>query len=143
MSRLLLIALVALPLAAESADTGTLEITVEGVRSSAGRVLCDLHTSAETFPKHPEKAKERTTAPIVDGKAVCTFVGVPPGTYAVAAFHDENANGQLDANFLGIPREGVAVSRDAKGFFGPPSFADARFPYSGPLQRLVVHLKYL
>jgi hypothetical protein len=47
-------------------------------------------------------------------------------------FRCENSNGKLDTNFVGIPREGVGASNDAKGHFGPPKFdADAsRFPGS-------------
>jgi uncharacterized protein (DUF2141 family) len=40
-------------------------------------------------------------------------------------YHDENGNGQLDKNMMGIPRERVGFSRDARGRMGPPSFADA------------------
>lgn len=41
--------------------------------------------------------------------------------------HDENGNGKLDSNWLGIPSEPVGASNDARGQFGPPSFEDAAF----------------
>ena len=50
------------------------------------------------------------------------FADLPPGRFAVAVFHDENENDELDVNFIGIPKEGYAFSRDARGFAGPPSF---------------------
>jgi uncharacterized protein (DUF2141 family) len=40
-------------------------------------------------------------------------------------YQDENANGQLDRNFIGIPKENYGFSRDAAGKFGPPGFDDA------------------
>jgi len=49
------------------------------------------------------------------------------GKYAVSVFHDENSNGKLDTNFLGIPREGVGASNNAKGHFGPRNSARQRF----------------
>ena len=50
---------------------------------------------------------------------------VPPGTYAVQAFHDANANLDLDRTFIGFPKEGVGFSNDAPMRFGPPTFDDA------------------
>ena len=57
--------------------------------------------------------------------------------------HDENSNGKLDRNFVGMPKEGVGASNDAKGSFGPPKFADARFSYKGGPQEPMIHLRYL
>jgi len=52
---------------------------------------------------------------------------VAPGTYAIKAFHDVDRNGQLDTNFMGIPKEPYGFSNDAMGTFGPPSFEQAAF----------------
>jgi uncharacterized protein (DUF2141 family) len=49
----------------------------------------------------------------------------------------------LDANILGIPKEGVGASNDAKGHFGPPKFKDAKFLVEGNPQTLVIHIHYL
>jgi uncharacterized protein (DUF2141 family) len=62
---------------------------------------------------------------------------------AISAFQDENSNGKLDRNFMGMPKEGVGASIDAKGSFGPPKFADVRLSYKGGLQQLTIHLRYL
>ena len=48
----------------------------------------------------------------------------------------------MDTNWMGIPREGLAVSRDAKGFMGPPKFKDAVFQLSGN-QEIEVTFVYL
>ncbi len=64
-------------------------------------------------------------------EARCDFEDILPGTYALAVIHDENMNGKLDTNWLGIPIEGYGFSNDAKGLFGAPSFSAARFPYDG------------
>ena len=41
--------------------------------------------------------------------------------------HDENGNGELDANFVGIPKEPWGFSNNAKGKFGPPKWEDVQF----------------
>jgi len=63
---------------------------------------------------------------IIDNIASFTFYDLKEGTYAVSIFHDENDNGKLDANFIGIPSEPYAFSNNAKGKFGPPSFEDCQ-----------------
>lgn len=56
-----------------------------------------------------------------------TLHALPPGRYAVKMFHDQNGNGELDSNALGIPQEGYGFSNNG-GRFGPPSFDDAAVP---------------
>lgn len=63
-----------------------------------------------------------------------------PGRYAVQVFYDRNLNGELDKNFMGVPKEPVGFSRDAAGRFGPPKFPDAAFNYSGAPLNLRIHL---
>jgi uncharacterized protein (DUF2141 family) len=59
------------------------------------------------------------------------FGGLKPGTYAVSVLHDENANGRLETNFVGIPREGAGISNNALPKFSAPRFKDAAFQLRG------------
>jgi uncharacterized protein (DUF2141 family) len=56
---------------------------------------------------------------------------------------DENSNGKLDTNFIGMPREGAGASNDAKGHMGPPKFGAASFPYRGERLEFTIHVNYL
>jgi uncharacterized protein (DUF2141 family) len=58
-------------------------------------------------------------------KTVLTFRGLAAGKYGVALYQDENRNGKLDTNVVGIPVERYGFSRNAQGRMGPPSFDDA------------------
>ena len=108
------------------ASGGDLEITVEGVNGDAGKVMVALHaeSDSEGFPdvKGAIAAQWARAAP---GTLRFVFLDLPPGRFAIAVFHDENDNNELDANILGIPSEGTGFSRNAHGSFGPPSFSDA------------------
>ncbi len=68
------------------------------------------------------------------------FSGLGEGTYAISIFHDENDNGKLDSNFIGIPSEPYAFSNNAKGMFGPPSFDQCKFEVKGGAQKIVISL---
>ena len=111
---------------AYAADTGTAEITLD-IQAKPGPVYCRLFATAKGYPMKGEHAQKTVKATVKDKVATCRFEGLKPGVFAVMAFHDLNDNGKLDTNWMGIPREGVVASNNAKGSMGPPSFKDASF----------------
>jgi len=120
-----------------------IRVDINGLRNDRGQVLCALFSSAADFPKKTDKALAHARSTIREGHATCEFQSVSPGIYAVSVFHDENSNGKLDTNFMGIPREGVGASNNAKGHFGPPRFSAAAFQYSEGPRTLQISMKYL
>jgi uncharacterized protein (DUF2141 family) len=99
-----------------------LTVVVTGARSAQGTISAALYDSERGWLETALRG-ERIAAG--DGRGVFVFRDLPAGTYAVAAFHDENGNGKLDRNLLGMPTESFGFSRDAQAMFGPPEFADA------------------
>ena len=128
---------------AASPQRSVIHVQVVGLRNDKGQVFCALYASAEGFPKDSQKAIRRDTSSISEKQASCEFSGIEPGTYAVSVFHDENSNGKLDTKFLGIPREGVGASNDARGHMGPPKFDAAKFQFSGGRLNLKITINYL
>jgi uncharacterized protein (DUF2141 family) len=102
-------------------------IATISTRSDRGRVYCSLHRGPRGFPTRPAQAYGHAYDYVRQHQARCIFYNVGPGEYAVASFHDENDNQDLDRNFLGIPSEGTGFSNEAHNDFGPPDFAQARF----------------
>ncbi len=110
----------------------TLRGQLTNLRGGRGTCYLALFASAEGFPRQSNRAVRTLRVPV--GAATCAFSfdGLPPGSYALAVFHDENDNGRLDTNFLGIPTERLGFSNDARGMmFFPPSFTAARFAVPG------------
>jgi uncharacterized protein (DUF2141 family) len=117
---------------ADGVPDGRVMVDIYGLRNAKGVVRCTLFSSANGFPSQPDRAAMKTTSPaIVNGRAACAFDDVKPGVYAVGFLHDENANGKMDTNFLGIPTEGYGASNDARGKMGPPKWEDAKFTHQG------------
>ena len=58
-----------------------------------------------------------------------TKIRLPFGKYAISIFHDVNDNEELDANFIGIPKEPYGFSNNPKSSFGPPGFDAAAFEF--------------
>jgi uncharacterized protein (DUF2141 family) len=107
---------------ADSAANGTIVFSV-AVATPRGRVPCGLY-ERNNWLRRPLKG---SVASIRGGVAACRFADLRPGTYAAGAFQDENSNGRLDRNWMGMPREPWCVSRGARGSVGPPSFSSASF----------------
>jgi UDP:flavonoid glycosyltransferase YjiC (YdhE family)/uncharacterized protein (DUF2141 family) len=107
------------------------------VADNTGHVICALFRK-DGWLKKPIQWKK---VAIRDREAECVFTSVAPDVYGISAFHDENDNEKLDTNFLGIPTESWCTSRGAKAYFGPPSFDDAKFRYSGSVMRHRVSLR--
>lgn len=125
--------------AADAAGAGTLTIRVTNVRNAKGLVHAEACPQA-SFLK--EDCVHGASVPAREGVTVIVLHGVPAGTYAVQAFHDENSNKKVDRNFLGIPREGVGFSNDAPIRLGPPKWADAKFDFNGNDQTIQLKTRY-
>jgi uncharacterized protein (DUF2141 family) len=131
------------PLYAQSPPPARVHVVVAALRSTKGQVSCALFRSADGFPNDAKKAVAHQEVRIAGAQATCNFEGVLPGQYAVAVFHDENGNGKMDTNFVGMPREGVGASNNPKARFGPPKFADAAFTVAGSEVDLQITVRYL
>ena len=123
--------------AAGAASGATVEVRVSGVQGGKGKVnvaVCDK----EHFLK---QCSHSGSAPAKAGETIVSLKDVPPGTWAVLAYQDENENNELDRNFIGIPSENYGFSRDARGKFGPPGFEDAAIEVRGEVTVAPVRLK--
>ena len=103
----------------------TLTVVVSGASPSAGQALGSLFDSEETYLKAP--SDEVIVEIDEQGQATLRFEELSAGTYAVSVIYDKNSDGELDTNFLGIPKELIAMSNNAKGRLGPPNFEKTRF----------------
>jgi uncharacterized protein (DUF2141 family) len=128
----LLLILFALPV-----NASELRITVEGIRSPHGTVLIGLYDSLESFTRAMELSDKdgflndpnRFAAVALRAnaakKSAVVFTNLDPGQYAIILFHDENGNGKLDRNALGVPTEPYGFSNNVRGLLSPPTFEKA------------------
>lgn len=129
--------------AAEAGPRATVAVEVTGLRSESGRVGVLLFDQADGYPSEPARALRKGWAPIRAGKAVVVFKALEFGTYAAFAFHDEDGNGVVRTNIIGMPTEGVGASNRAKGRMGPPRFKAASFEVASEQKVVPIVLRYL
>ena len=119
---------------------GSIEVTVKNIKEPKGTIRVGLFNNEKDF-----------LGKAVDGKIVkaegkevtVLFENLNAGDYAVSVIHDENENGELDSNFMGIPKEGFAFGNNAMGMFGPPGFKDAKVTVGAAVVKQVVSMRYL
>lgn len=105
-------------------DTYSLTVTVVEADSNDGQMFIAVYNTEADFLG---KSYKGVKSDITNKSCTVTFKDIPEGTYAVSIFHDENDNGKLDSNILGIPKEDYGCSNNATGFMGPPKWKDAKF----------------
>lgn len=115
-----------------------IQVTVTGIRSDKGEILAALFAGEKGFPGDAAKAFRAAKGLPQKGKAHLSFEQVPPGTYAIALFHDEDGDGKLNTNFIGLPKEGYGVSNNVKNLFSGPSFQQAAFRHQTSTQLTIV-----
>lgn len=102
-----------------------LTVNVSGAVNEKGAIGVALHNTAKTFPEGESFRRQIISA---DTKPLTVyFKNLPAGTYAISLMHDENENGILDRNFVGMPTEYYGFSNNARGKMGPPTFKQAMF----------------
>jgi len=97
--------------AASLTAAATLEVEVTDIRSSEGQLMVAVHASAEGWDGKAAPVAAQLHAPRGE-RAQLSFEGLAPGSYAVQVMHDQNGNGALDSNFMGMPIEGYGFSNN-------------------------------
>ncbi len=99
-----------------------------------------LNNSEESYKGGENEAIAKIKTRVVDQKTQVIFANLPYGSYGVSLYHDENANGKMDKNALGIPKEAYGFYNSAKGFFGKPSYKDVAFQLNSAEKQITIKL---
>lgn len=103
-----------------------LTVTVTNIPGAQGDLLIGLYDSAESFTSAPLPQSPKITLTSKDN-VTATIENVKPGRYAIAVIQDLNRNGELDKNFVGMPKEPLAFSVIDKIPKGKPKFEACSF----------------
>lgn len=107
----------------------SMSLRIENVKTAGGGLWIGIYESKEDFldrerarlvyhPVATPGAQEVSIDRLIVGKA-----------YAIGIFHDENGNGELDTNLLGLPTEPWAFSRPLRSWLRKPYFEEMSFVF--------------
>lgn len=106
------------------AHAAPLTVTVDDIQSQTGTIHVGLYDAAGY---EGGEAISGATIEVDAATASATIEGLEPGEYGIKLYHDVDGNGDMNTNPFGMPIEPYAFSNNAKGRFGPASWAEAKF----------------
>lgn len=119
-----------------------LAVQVNGVKPAVGEVAVTVYPDDRRRFLAPggklARARVRAQAP---STRVCFWL--PPGSYAVAAYHDANGDRDFNRGLTGLPAEGFGFSNDPVTKTALPPLESVRFQLPGAGRTLSVRMKYL
>lgn len=122
-----------------SAETAVVELEISGLQNVSGDLYVAVYDSEDTWLGDEMVLQKKVVIEDArNGDLVTAQLALATGDYAMTIFFDRNGNGELDSNFIGIPKEPVALSNNARPRFGPPKYRDAVFSLGveGIVQRI-------
>jgi uncharacterized protein (DUF2141 family) len=103
-------------------------VQVQAIKAAKGEVAITVYPDDRKRFLAPKGKLDRQRVPAVAPMTEVCFNLPAAGHYAVAIYHDENANRDFDRTLVGYPDEGFGFSNDAPTSVGLPSFEEVRFP---------------
>jgi uncharacterized protein (DUF2141 family) len=130
----------ALPALAAANEPVSLTVTVTGIRNTNGGLIACVFRDRQGFPTC-QKSRNAIVQrlPITGSTMTVRFANLPPGSYVASIQHDEDGDGKLKTNFIGIPREGVGISNNPGGI---PSWGRALFRIQGSAA-IAITMRYI
>lgn len=126
--KLLFLNLLLLPIMMFSQNKLTVDVT--GVKSDNGSVLVAVYDSSDSF-LDSDKMFSGGSSKAQSGSTSVIIEDLPDGEYALAIFHDEDGDDELDTNWIGIPKEPICFSIGKMKRFGPPKYSECSFKVEG------------
>lgn len=126
-------------LGAPLAQAADLDITVTDVRVHQGSLRIAVVDSAAGWSDGGTPVAG-TVRKAQGGEDKFHFPGLAPGRYAVMVMHDQNDNGKLDSNFMGMPIEGYGFSNNP-AVMRKPTFEEAHFELGATGRAITVRLR--
>ncbi|MDJ0979175.1 MAG: DUF2141 domain-containing protein [Erythrobacter sp.] len=110
---------------AQNPETGQpLKLSFGNIDPEEGEISVSVCTEPQLEERYSGGSSDCLASARVPAKegAQVVFDDLPPGIYAVTAYHDEDTSGALDFDTRGIPFEATGNAHGARGSFGPPTF---------------------
>src|SRR5690242_13711085 len=129
-----------------SQPMATLTIKITDLRTHKGQLIFGVFRTADGFPTESQKSVNWQIKPADStdaGADTVTFTcQLPPGRYGASVLHDENKNGKMDKNFVGIPQEGYGVTNNPKPKTRGATFKESLFTLPPEGATLTISVQY-
>lgn len=116
-----------------------LTLIIRNLKSASAPVIVSVYGTNSKFPDPHGQLKEYKFKPH-SNVLTAKITNLKFGTYAIATYQDENSSGEIDKNFIGMPTEGYAFSKNFKPTVKAPNFDQCRFDYNTTANTLTINM---
>jgi uncharacterized protein (DUF2141 family) len=88
----------------------SISITIKDIKTPKGQILMGIYKDDASFDKEIPFKKVQAFKTKISNGTLQVEVKLEPGKYGISLMDDENFNGKMDYNFIGIPKEGFGFS---------------------------------
>ena len=87
-----------------------ISVTIKDIKTPNGQILMGIYKDDVSFDKEIAYKNVQAFKTKISNGILVVEVKLEPGKYGISLMDDENFNGKMDYNFIGIPKEGFGFS---------------------------------
>ena len=87
-----------------------ISVIIKDIKTPNGQILMGIYKDDVSFDKEIAYKKVQAFKTKISKGILVVEVKLEPGKYGISLMDDENFNGKMDYNFIGIPKEGFGFS---------------------------------
>ena len=87
-----------------------ISVTIKDIKTPNGQILMGIYKDDVSFDKEIAYKNVQAFKTKISNGTLVVEVKLEPGKYGISLMDDENFNGKMDYNFIGIPKEGFGFS---------------------------------
>lgn len=126
-----------------SINAQTLTIEITNIRNSGGNIAFAVFSNNTNFDNEKTYFEEIYPKTNLLNETMIIELELKPGVYGISVLDDEDKDGEMKYNWLGIPREGFGFSNYYHRGIFKPGFEDFDFIVSEKDKIVQVKMKYL
>lgn len=119
----------------------SIALVIDNLQTRHGNIHIAVYDTEEKFVKSLTPFRLKVHETPAEGHLLLQLDSLPYGRYALAVYHDENGNGGLDKNLLGIPKEPYGFSNNPRAKWSAPTYEETSFELGAERLTLAVSLK--
>jgi len=136
--------LLLLLLPARSGNSQTVEVFITGIRSEKGQIVIGVFKDDESFQKEESFMEKRFVKSGISNREMRVQFSLETGIYGLSLLDDENSNGKMEYNVLGIPKEGFGFSDYYHKGIKKPKFDSYKFSINkDQTKRITIRIRYM
>ncbi|WP_281233769.1 DUF2141 domain-containing protein [Flavobacterium gelatinilyticum] len=120
-----------------------LHLLVSGMRSEKGNIILNVFKDKESYSRQQPFKKLIFEKNGPKGGTMIISFDLNPALYGITLVDDENKDGQLNKNFLGIPKEGFGFSNFFMEKMKKPDFDDFKTAVKSTGNKIAIRVKYM